>query len=70
MTKETVHDHSVNHEDDSKEGIRYLRDYLNFSESQAFFDQARIHREANFRDNFGHHYTLSYENGEYTLLKK
>lgn len=66
----TVHGFLVGYEQNAIEGIRYLRDDLDFNEARIFFDQARQKSSAQFEDDEDRQYTLFYKNGVYTLVRR
>ncbi len=68
--KTTVYNFSVIYEENAKEGIRYLREDLDFDEARVFFDQARLRGSAQFEDDQDRPYTLIYQNGVYVLTKR
>lgn len=68
--KTIVHGFSVIYEQNAIEGIRYLRDDLDFEEARIFFDQARLKGFAQFEDDEDRQYTLLYKEGSYTLLRR
>ncbi len=69
--KTTVHTFfSVTFEEDAHDGIRYLRDDLDYKEAKVFFDQARIRGSAEFEDDKDRQYTLIHQNGVYTLARR
>lgn len=65
-----VHGHSVYYNDDAKQGIDYLLNDLDLSESRVFFDQAKSKGAANFEDDQEGQYTLDYQNGKYFLIRR
>lgn len=68
--KTTVHGFSVIYEQNTIEGIRYLRDDLDFNEARVFFDQARARGFSKFEDDEDRQYTLFYKGGTYTLTRR
>lgn len=71
MTKKiTIHSFYVQYEENAYEGIRYLRDDLDFQEARVFFDQARMRGSANFEDDEDRQYTLYYKGGVYILVRR
>jgi hypothetical protein len=68
--KTNVHGFTVNYETNAYEGIRYLRDDLDFEEARVFFDQARLRGFAQFEDDQDRQYTLYYRDGIYTLARR
>lgn len=65
--KINVHGFNVVCEENAAEGIRYLRDDLDFNEARVFFDHARTKGFAEFEDDEDRQYTLFYKGGSYTL---
>ena len=70
IKKTTVHGFNVEYEENALEGIRYLRDDLDFSEAEIFFDRARYKGSARFEDDEDRQYTLLYKNWIYTLVRR
>ncbi|MFA6354283.1 MAG: hypothetical protein WCX12_01200 [Candidatus Paceibacterota bacterium] len=71
MTQKTdVHGFVVVYEENSREGVAYLRDDLDLNEARVFFDQAKIKGSAEFEDDDDRPFTLSYHDGEYTLIHR
>ncbi len=69
--KTTVHTFfTVAFEENAHDGIRYLRDDLDYKEAKVFFDQARIRGSAEFEDDKDRQYTLTHQNGAYTLVRR
>lgn len=68
--KTAIHGFSVIYEKNAIEGIRYLRDDLDFEEARVFFDQARTKGFAEFEDDEDRQYTLFYKGGSYTLARR
>jgi hypothetical protein len=66
----TLHGFPVQYEDNAFEGIRYLRDDLDYNEARVFFDQARERGSAPFEDDADRQYTLLYRAGVYTLVRR
>lgn len=69
MNEDYIHNRQINYDDNAKECIRYLEGHLNSREFDTIFDHARLHREAFFQDNLGHHYVIKYKEGEYYIEK-
>lgn len=65
-----IHGFTVIFEQNAIEGIRYLRDDLDFNEARVFFDQARTKGSAQFEDDQDRQYTLFYKGGSYTLVRR
>ena len=68
--KTTIHGFSITYEDTSRPGVEYLRNDLSYPEARVFFDQARMRGSAEFEDDEDRQYTLLYQGGAYTLLKR
>lgn len=68
--KTIVHSFIVYYEKDAYEGMRHLRDDLDYNESRVFFDQARQRKSVPFEDDEDRQYTLIYQNGVYTLVRR
>lgn len=51
--------HKVFYEGDSEDGVKYLRDHLDFEEARVFFEQAGSKGHAEFEDTNGHNYILT-----------
>ncbi|OHA09402.1 MAG: hypothetical protein A3B37_02460 [Candidatus Sungbacteria bacterium RIFCSPLOWO2_01_FULL_59_16] len=70
-TKKTdVHTFPTSYEENAEEGIRYLEDDLSYEEAKVFFDQARTRGSAELEDDEDRQFTLSYQNGAYTLIRR
>ncbi len=69
-SKTTVHGYTVAYEENATEGIAHLRDDLDSSEAGVFFDQARRNGSAPFEDDEDHQFTLIYQDGAYTLVRR
>ncbi len=68
--KTDVHSFYVTYEENAVEGVRHLRDDLDFNEARIFFDQARSRGSAEFEDDEDRQYTLFYKGGIYTLARR
>lgn len=68
--KITVYGFAVVYEQNAYDGIKYLRDDLDFGEARVFFDQARSRGQAQFEDDEDRQYTLIYQNGVFTLVRR
>lgn len=68
--KTTVHGFPVTYESNAQSGVDHLRDDLSFSEARVFFDQARMRGSAEFEDDEDRQYTLLYQGGTYTLIRR
>ncbi len=58
IKKTNIYGFYITYEESVYDGIRYLRDDLDFEEARVFFDQARQRGYANFEDNQDRQYTL------------
>jgi len=70
IQKTNIHGFIVTYESNAYEGVRYLRDDLDFEEARVFFDQARSRGFAEFEDDEDRQYTLFYRDGVYTLARR
>lgn len=68
--KTKIHGFTVIYETNASGGVRYLREDLDFNEARVFFDQARMRGSAMFEDDNERQYTLIYQSGVYTLMKR
>lgn len=68
--KTTIHGFTVIYEANASQGVQYLREDLDFSEARVFFDQARLRGSAMFEDDNDRQFTLLYQNGIYTLVRR
>ncbi len=68
--KTNVHGFPVTYEENAVEGVRYLRDDLDFEEARVFFDQARAKGFSQFEDDEDRQYSLFYQGGSYTLTRR
>jgi len=68
--KTNIHGFNVIFEENAAEGVRYLRDDLDFEEARVFFDQARSRGSAEFEDDEDRQYTLFYRDNIYTLARR
>ncbi len=68
--KTEVHIFYIDYKENAIEGIRHLRDDLDFNEAKIFFDQARQKGAAEFEDDEDRQYTLIYKAGNYTLVRR
>jgi len=68
--KTTIHGFPVTHEDNARAGVDHLRDDLSYAEARVFFDQARMRGSAEFEDDEDRQYTLLYQSGTYTLIRR
>ncbi len=72
VNKQKIYGFWVLFDDGAKEGIRYLRDDLQYGESKTLFDAAHLRGSAEFEDDRDRDWTLLYNRGEgtYTLLER
>lgn len=68
--KTSVHGFSVSYEENARDGVRYLRDDLDFNEARIFFDQSRERGQAQFEDDNDRQFTLIHQNGVYALVRR
>lgn len=68
--KTNIRGFPVTYEKNAIEGVRYLRDDLDFEEARVFFDQARQRGSAQFEDDEDRQYTLFYKLGQYALVRR
>lgn len=68
--KTTIHGFQVEYEENGYEGIRYLREDLDYNEARVFFDQAKLKGSAGFEDDQDRQYTLVYRTGLYVLMRR
>ena len=68
--KERVHGFLLIFDEELREGVRYLRDDLQYREAKTLFDAARLNGTAEFEDDYDRDWTLIYNRGEgtYTLV--
>lgn len=72
MNKEQVFDFYVNFDEADREGIRYLREDLQYREAKTIFDAARVQGSAHFEDDYDRDWTINYNaaDGTYTLVRR
>lgn len=70
--KENIHGFPVIFDEKDIDGIRYLRDDLQYNEAKTLFDAARFRGEAQFEDDYDRDWTLKYNSSEgtYTLIRR
>ncbi len=70
--KESVHGFWTEFEEKDRDGIRYLRDDLQYNEAKTLFDAARLRGSAEFEDDFDRDWTIIYnrDKGTYTLIRR
>lgn len=72
IEKERIHGFWVIFDKKFRDGVRYLRDDLQYKEAKTLFDAARFRGEAEFEDDYDRDWTLIYNRGEgtYTLVRR
>ena len=72
IKKEQIHGFWLTYEEELREGVRYLRDDLQFKEAKTIFDAARLDGTAEFEDDQDRDWTLIYnrQEGNYTLVRR
>jgi len=71
MKQISIHGYRTKYEDEDYNAVRYLLEDLQYEEAKIFFEQARLHRSAQFEDEFEGQYELSYNpDGTYTLSRR
>lgn len=72
IKKETIHGFWVTFDEEAREGMRYLREDLQYKEAKTFFDAARLTGSAEFEDDDDRDWTLIYNRGDgtYTLIRR
>jgi len=72
VKKESIHGFWVEFDEELRDGIRYLRDDLQYREAKSLFDAARLTGSAEFEDDYDRDWTLTYNSGEgnYTLTRR
>ena len=72
IKKEQIHGFWLTYEEELREGVRYLRDDLQFKEAKTIFDAARLDGTAEFEDDQDRDWTLIYnrQEGNYTLIRR
>jgi len=72
VKKESIHGFWVEFDEELRDGIRYLRDDLQYREAKSLFDAARLTGSAEFEDDYDRDWTLTYNSGEgtYTLIRR
>jgi hypothetical protein len=70
IKKENVHGFLVEFDEKLRDGIRYLRDDLQYKEAKTLFDAARLRGSAEFEDDYDRDWTIIYnrQKGTYTLI--
>jgi len=71
IKKETIHGFWVTFDEELRDGVRYLRDDLQYKEAKTLFDAARLNGSAEFEDDYDRDWTLVYNrDGTYTLIRR
>jgi hypothetical protein len=72
IKKERIHGFLVKFEEGAEEGIRHLRDDLQYNEAKTLFEAARYRGSAEFEDDQDRDWTLVYNRGEgtFTLIRR
>jgi hypothetical protein len=72
VKKEQVHGFWLVFEEELRDGVRYLRDDLQYKEAKTIFDAARLDGTAEFEDDQDRDWTLIYNprDGTYTLIRR
>jgi hypothetical protein len=70
--KEEIHGFWVEFEENLRDGIKYLRDDLQYKEAKTLFDSARLNGWAEFEDDYDRDWSLIYnrDRGTYTLTRR
>lgn len=70
--KERIYGFWLEFEEELRDGVRYLRDDLQYKEAKTLFDAARLRGEAEFEDDQDRDWTLIYNRqaGNYTLIRR
>lgn len=70
LKKTRIHGFTISYEDNAREGLRYLRDDLDYREAKVFFDQAKSKGSAEFEDEYDRQFTLMHQRGVYVLMRR
>lgn len=71
IKKETIHGFWVTFDEELRDGVRYLRDDLQYKEAKTLFDAARLNGSAEFEDDYDRDWSLIYNrDGTYTLIRR
>jgi hypothetical protein len=72
VKKEQVHGFWLVFEEELRDGVRYLRDDLQYKEAKTIFDAARLDGTAEFEDDQDRDWSLIYnrQEGTYTLIRR
>lgn len=68
--KESIHGFWIEFDEKLRDGIRYLRDDLQYNEAKTLFDAARLRGSAEFEDDYDRDWTIIYnrQKGTFTLI--
>ena len=67
--KTIIHGHTVEYDEKTSAGLRYLSRELDDQEAKVFFDEAYNQGSAVFEDHMGYKFKLVHHGGEYQLIK-
>jgi len=72
VKKEQIHGFWLLYEEELRDGVRYLRDDLQYKEAKTLFDAARVDGVAEFEDDQDRDWSLIYnrQDGNYTLIRR
>jgi hypothetical protein len=72
VKKEQIHGYWLVFEEELRDGVRYLRDDLQYKEAKTIFDAARFDGTAEFEDDQDRDWSLIYnrQEGNYTLIRR
>jgi hypothetical protein len=72
VKKEQIHGFWLIYEEELRDGVRYLRDDLQYGEAKTLFDAARLDGIAEFEDDQDRDWSLIYnrQEGTYTLIRR
>jgi len=72
VKKEQIHGFWLIYEEELRDGVRYLRDDLQYGEAKTIFDAARVDGVAEFEDDQDRDWSLIYnrQDGNYTLIRR
>jgi len=72
VKKEQIHGYWLVFEEELRDGVRYLRDDLQYKEAKTIFDAARFDGTAEFEDDQDRDWSLIYnrQDGNYTLIRR
>ncbi|OIO44926.1 MAG: hypothetical protein AUJ24_00905 [Parcubacteria group bacterium CG1_02_36_42] len=72
VKKEQIHGFWLLYEEELRDGVRYLRDDLQYKEAKTLFDAARVDGVAEFEDDQDRDWSLIYnrQEGTYTLIRR